>query len=110
MKQTILFISILFFVSCKQSAEEIPKDVIEKEKFIEVLKVKALAEAALNVNVKNAPGEKFDSVYNFNVYKENDITKAQYDSTMKHYSAKPAEFKEMMEAVLEKLNVEKAKR
>ncbi|MBK6521719.1 MAG: DUF4296 domain-containing protein [Sphingobacteriaceae bacterium] len=81
--------TILFFVSCKQSAEEIPKDVIDKEKFIEVLKDKALAEAALNVNVKNVPGEKFDSVYNFSVYKENDITKAQYDSTMKYYSTKP---------------------
>lgn len=110
MKQTILFLSIVFFVSCKQNVEEIPKDVIDKEKFIEVLKDKALAEAALNVNVKNVPGEKFDSVYNFSVYKENDITKAQYDSTMKYFSSRPGEFKELMESVLEKLNVEKAKR
>jgi DNA-binding transcriptional ArsR family regulator len=110
MKQGIIILIILFFVSCNEKEVVLSKDIIEKEKFIEVLKDKALAEAALNVNVKNAPGEKFDSVYNFNVYKENGITRSQYDSTMKYYSAKPAEFKEMMEVVLEKLNVEKAKR
>ncbi len=101
---------VISFMSCDQQQEKIPEGVLDKEKFIEVLKDKALAEAALNVNVKNIPGEKFDSVYNFSVYKENDITKAQYDSTMKYYSSKPGEFKELMETVLEKLNVEKAKR
>ncbi len=110
MKQGIFIFIILFFVSCSEKEEVLSKNIIEKEKFIEVLKDKALAEAALGVNVKNVAGEKFDSVYNFNVYKENDITKAQYDSTMKYYSAKPGEFKELMEEVLEKLNVEKAKR
>lgn len=108
----IYIILTLFIVGCTKPTEEIamPKDVIEKEKFIEVLKDQALAEAILNTNVKNVDGSKFDSVYNFNVYKENNITKGQYDSTVKYYSAKPEEFKMIMESVLEKLNVEKSKR
>lgn len=108
----LLFIPILFLMSCNHADQEvtIPKEVIEKEKFIEVLKDQALAEAILNTNVKNVDGSKFDSVYNFNVYKENNISKAQYDSTVKYYSSKPEEFKLIMESVLERLNVEKSKR
>jgi hypothetical protein len=108
----LFIIPILFLMSCNQAnqAVAIPKEVIDKEKFIEVLKDQALVEAILNTNVKNVDGSKFDSVYNFNVYKENNITKAQYDSTVKYYSAKPEEFKLIMESVLERLNVEKSKR
>lgn len=110
MKPLIFFLGVLFLSSCKEERATIPQDVMDREKFIEVLKDKSLAEAALNVNVKNVDGAKFDSVYNFNVYKENGITRAQYDSTLKYYSAKPKEFKEVMDEVLEKLNLEKAKR
>lgn len=109
MKQFIFFTGFLILFSCKEENKAIAQDVMDKDKFIEVLKDKSLAEAALNVNVKNVDGAKFDSVYNFNVYKENGVTRAQYDSTLKYYSAKPNEFKEVMEEVLEKLNLEKAK-
>lgn len=110
MKQLILFSIFLILFACKEESAVIPKDVMDREKFIEVLKDKSLAEAAMNVNVKNVDGTKFDSVYNFNVYKENGVTRAQYDSTIKYYSAKPDEFKEVMEEVMEKLNLEKVKR
>lgn len=110
MKYLILFTGILVFVSCKQEAEVIPADVIDQDKFVEVMKDRTLAEAALNVNPKNITGNVYDSVYNFKVYKENGITSAQYDSTLKYYSSRPDEFKVVMEAVLEKLNMEKAKR
>ena len=87
-----------------------PAGLIDKDRFVEVIKDKALSEAALNVNPKNVDGTKYDSVYNFRVYEENKITHAQYDSTLIYYSSHPDEFKEVLEAVLEKLNIEKAKR
>lgn len=106
-----LFIPIVFLMmACtSEHQEKIPSDVLEKEKFIEVLKDKSLIEAALNVNIKNVTDNTYDSVYNFNVFKENNISQAQYDSTVKYYSAKPEEFKLIMETVLEQLNVEKAR-
>lgn len=84
--------------------------VMDKETFIEVMKDQALIESAITSNIKNVEANKFDSVYNFNVYEQNHVTKGQYDTTLKYYSSKPEEFKLIMESVLEKLNVEKAKR
>jgi hypothetical protein len=110
MKKLIIFSGFLFLLSCKEEATYVPKGTMDKDKFIEVIKDKSLAEAALNVNAKNAEGGKMDSVYNFNVYKDNGITRNEYDSTVKYYSSRPKEFKEILEKVVEKLNEEKAKR
>ncbi len=110
MKYAVIF-SFIIFVACTRSTVEVdPTGILDKSKFIDVLKDKALAEAALNVNAKNVGGEKYDSVYNFNIYGEHGVTKAQFDSTMKFYSARPAELKELMDSVLQSLNLEKAKR
>jgi hypothetical protein len=110
MKKFILCSGILVVASCKQNTTYIPKGTMDKEKFIEVIKDKSLAEAALNVNARNVDGGKMDSVYNFNVYRDNGITPAEYDSTVKYYSSRPKEFKEILEKVVEKLNEEKARR
>ena len=110
MRYIILF-SIFAVISCKQKVVEVdPTGVLDKGKFIEVLKDKALLEASLNVNPKNVGGEKYDSVYNFNIYAENGVTKSQFDSTMKFYAARPEELKGLMDSVLTCLNLEKAKR
>ena len=108
----ILIICVFMFASCIDPSKEtnVPKNIIEEEKFIEVLKDLALAESALNLNITNLSGPQFDSIYNFNVYAENGVTKSEYDSTLKHYSSKPGEFKRIMEVVLERLNIEKSKR
>jgi hypothetical protein len=110
MRHLIIFF-VVALISCTQAPRNVDtKYILDRDKFTEVLKDKSLAEAALNVNAKNVSGEKYDSVYNFNVFAENEITKAQFDSTMKFYSAHPAELKELMDTVLQKLNIEKAKR
>jgi len=110
MKTFLILAPLIFLLACNGGSREIPEGVLEKDKFIEVLKDRALVEAALNVNIKNVEGAVYDSIYNFNVFKENKITQAQYDSTIKYYSSKPGEFKQIMEAVLEQLNIEKTKR
>lgn len=111
MKVKFLIPFLCLFIGCKNPKNaEAPKDVLDKETFIEVMKDRSLIEAAINVNIKNVTDNTYDSVYNFNVFKDNNITQAQYDSTLKYYSSKPEEFKQIMEAVLERLNIEKAKR
>jgi hypothetical protein len=107
----VIILSLVSLISCTQAPRGAdPTNILDRDKFTEVLKDKSLAEAALNVNAKNVSGNKYDSVYNFNVYTENGITKAQFDSTMKFYSSRPAELKDLMDTVLQKLNIEKAKR
>lgn len=68
-----------------------------------------LIESTINLNIKGANDQNFDSLYNFNVFKKHNVSKAQYDSTLKYYSAKPEEFKEIMERVLERMNMQKPK-
>jgi hypothetical protein len=109
--RNIVIVSVIFLSACmRPDLDPDPTDVLERGKFIQVLKDKTLAEAALNVNPKNVRGDKIDSVYNFNVYAENGVTKAQFDSTMKFYSSRPAELKELLDSVLQVLTIEKAKR
>ena len=114
LKNKIIFISALAFAfsvqSCGEENEKVPDYVLEKEKFTEILKDKAIAESVLNLNIGNYNGTAFDSAYNFNVLKQYNVTKAQFDTTMKYYASKPEKFKEIMESVLEDLNVEKAKK
>lgn len=105
-----LIVFVFLLTACSEPKADKSQNIIEEEKLIEVLKDQAMIESALNLNIKNVSGAQFDSAYNFNVYKENNITKAQYDSTLKYYSSKPGELKRIMEIVLERLNIEKSKR
>lgn len=82
--------------------------VMEPEVFVKVLKDYALVEGAINVNVLNVNDQTFDSLYHFDVMKKYGLTKANYDSTVMYYSARPDEFKKILEQVLEQLNKEKA--
>ncbi|MBL7917426.1 MAG: DUF4296 domain-containing protein [Bacteroidia bacterium] len=97
--------------SCeREKTEQTPLNLIEREKFIEIMKDYALVESMLNSNTANASGPAFDSIYNFDVLKENGVTSSSYDSTLMYYTAHPDEYKELMDDVLEKLNVEMSKR
>ncbi len=83
--------------------------ILEEGKFIDVFVDYSLIESTINLNIKGATDQNYDSLYNFNVFKKHNVTKAQYDSTLKYYSAKPEEFKEIMERVLERMNMQKPK-
>lgn len=92
-----------------ESEGQAPNYVIEEEKFVEMMTDFALVESTLNLNVNSRNGAAFDSAYNFNILNEHKVSKGKYDSTLKYYSSKPEEFKRIMETVLERLNIEKAK-
>ncbi len=107
----VLFSGMFLLLACEsESIEQASSNLIERDKFIEIMKDYALVESMLNSNTANANGPAFDSIYNFDVLKENEVTKSQYDSTLVYYTAHPDEFKELMDEVLEKLNIEMAKR
>lgn len=107
----VSFLMLLFF-SCKNEGNRAGREknafVMEKEMFVKVLKDYALVEGAINVNVLNVNDQTFDSLYHFDVMKKYGLTRAHYDSTAMYYSARPDEFKLILEKVLEELNKEKA--
>ena len=107
-----LFIVSFLFFSCspKNSDDDnVPETLLTEEQLINTLTAAYLAEGASGINVKNVPGEKFDSTYLFNPLKENNIDKVVFDSTMAYYTRHPKKLKIIYDKVLSKLSEAQAK-
>ena len=92
-----------FIISCSSVQEEnisAPENILNEEVFSKLLVDFALAESTSNINIKNISPEKNDSAYAFNPLKENNISKAQYDSAIAFYSKHPTLYKKVYENVL----------
>ncbi len=103
----IILLSCLSFFSCKPEHEEDPTPpdyVLEEQTFINVLTDCYLGEGAAGINVKNVSGEKYDSTYIFNPFKDNGITKAQLDTTIVYYAHYPKKLKKIYEKILDNLS------
>jgi len=107
----LLFLSLLLgSVSCKEDENIIPPHVLDREKFSDVIVDFTLAESAAGINVLNVQGQKIDTVYSFNPLLDNNITKAQFDTSLYFYSHHPKLFREVYEVTLEKLSRMQASR
>jgi hypothetical protein len=107
-----LFIVSLLFFSCSPKNSEddnVPETLLTEEQLINTLTAAYLAEGASGINVKNVPGEKFDSTYLFNPLKEYNIDKVIFDSTMAYYTRHPKKLKIIYDKVLSKLSEAQAK-
>ena len=102
----LAILSLLFF-SCGSGKDEltsVPNDILTEEKFTKVIVDFALAESAGNLNVKNVPAQQLDSTYAFDPLKENNVSKAEYDSAISFYSKHPSLYKKIYENVLATLS------
>ena len=99
-------ISILFFVSCsvKNTDVVIPKTILTKEETVKIITDCYLAEGASGINVKAVTGQNIDSVYLFNPLKDNNCTKAKFDSSILFYTKHSVMLKQIYDDVLEELN------
>lgn len=108
LKNGLVIIIILALVTaCRPPQEEdevIPANILGDEQLTKVLTDAYLCEGASGINVKNVPGNKFDSAYAFNPLKDNGVTKAQFDSSIAYYSNHPKKLKIIYEKVLDKLS------
>ncbi len=108
-----LFFCGIILLACKGGEEDtlsVPDNVLSEEKYIKLLVDFSLAESAGNLNVKNLSGLKFDSAYAFNPLKENNVSQAQYDTTVAFYSKHPKQYKKIFEEVLTALSKMQATR
>ncbi len=106
-------VCILFF-QCGQKEEDenlvIPHYVLPHEQFVKITYDMALAESASALNIKNSQSVQFDSVYAFNPFKDNKVSKQQYDTSVFFYSQHPKMYKQLLEEVLAKLAETQSKR
>lgn len=112
-KQFSKIIAVSFiFISCSGIEKEtpIPENVLDKEKFSEVIVDFTLAESASGINILNVQGGKGDAVYAFNPLIDHNIKRETFDTSVYFYSHHPKLFKEVYELVLEKLSKLQASR
>jgi hypothetical protein len=108
----LLIVLVLILPACNEKSEEkitIPRHVLPRKKFIRVTCDLALAESASALNIKNVGSEKYDSVYAFNVFKDNSTSKQQYDTSISFYAEHPKLYKELLDSVLSRLSREQSK-
>jgi hypothetical protein len=107
----LLVVVVLFFSCAPTSGDEklMTENILTEEKLVDILTCAYLSEGASGINIKNVPGEKFDSTYLFNPLKENNVDKEKFDSTMAYYTSRPKKLKGIYDKVLAKLSEAQAK-
>ena len=101
-----IFTLSFFFVACNGEKKEvaIPDNVLDKEKFSDVIVDFSLAESAASINILNVTAAKGDTVYAFNPLLDNNIKRVTFDTTLYFYTHHPKLFKEVYVLALEKLS------
>lgn len=98
-----LLVLPLFFISCG-GGDEIPPGILQKEKIVKVLTSIHLAEAEQQRKVNEQTATSADTFSFSEIFKQESITKQQYDSSMKFYSAHPQILDQMYDEVINELN------
>jgi hypothetical protein len=101
-KRLTAIILLSCLLSC--SKEEPVPEHMDKQKMSEVMTDLTLMEAALSAKTGIDPTRTIDSNSCFNIYRQHNISRAFYDSSLSYYSKRPKEFKEVYDLVVEKLN------
>lgn len=99
MKRIILIGLLFSFISCNNTIEK-PKNLIEKDKMIDILYDISLLEAIKTQNINGGIKNKEANEY---LYKKYSIDSTQLAQSNKYYAADVDEYKKMFEEVKTKL-------
>lgn len=105
MKKLLVFGLITLFFSCNSSVEK-PKNLIGKDKMIDILYDISLLEAIKSQNINGGITSKAASEY---IYKKYKIDSMQFVNSNKYYASNIEEYKKMFEEVKERLTKETLK-
>jgi hypothetical protein len=101
----LIFATFVFLVfSCKQKSVETPGHILEKKELVEIQVDLYLVEAAHNMNVLKP--ERADTEYKTlfeTVMKKHNITKEDYESSLRYYAIDNESLNEIYDSVLVKL-------
>jgi hypothetical protein len=102
LKRVPVILLLTCLLAC--SKEEPVPEHMDKQKMSEVMTDLTLIEAAISAKTGTDPNRNIDSNSRFNIYKQHNISRAFYDSSLSYYSKRPKEFKEVYDLVLERLD------
>lgn len=106
-KRIVIMLCCAFLVlSCNKNSAEKPKNLIAKDKMIDILYDISLLEAIKAQNLKGGINKKKANEY---IYKKYKIDSIQFVKSNKYYAADLEEYKKMFEKVKGKLNKENAR-
>ncbi len=104
-KSLLLGLIVLFF-GCNSSSVEKPKNLIDKDKMIDILYDISLLEAIKSQNINGGITVKMENDY---IYKKYKIDSIQFAKSNKYYASDLEEYKKIFEKVKEKLSAENLK-
>ncbi len=108
-----LFALILIVSACASKEEretKVPLEILDEKLFTEILSDFALAESAVNLNIKASNLSKTDSVYAFDPLKDHKVRVSQFDSALVFYANHAELYKRVYENVLVSLSEFQTKR
>lgn len=100
MKRNVLFFLLLALISCNDTVEK-PKNLIEKDKMVDILYDLSLLEAIKSQNINGGISNENANKY---LYKKYKIDSIQLVQSNKYYAADVEEYKKMFEEVKSKLD------
>jgi hypothetical protein len=107
MKRFIILVCCVFtFVSCNNSSVEKPKNLIGKDKMVDILYDMSILEAIKNQNIHGGISSKVGNDY---IYKKYKIDSIQFVKSNKYYAANIEQYKKMFEEVKTRLTKESQK-
>ena len=101
MKKILFFCVVLIGFSCSNAGVSKPKNLIEKDKMIDILYDMSLLQAIKSQNLNGGISNKESNQYLFKKYK---IDSIQLSESNKYYASDIKEYKEMFEKVKVKLD------
>ena len=106
MKKYLVFGLIVMFFSCNNNSVEKPKNLIGKDKMVDILYDISLLEAIKTQNINGGMNSKMGNEY---IYKKYKIDSVQFVKSNKYYASDIEEYKKMFEKIKERLNAETLK-
>jgi hypothetical protein len=108
-----IFLSVLSFLvlfSCSGKKEEIPAEILSKEKFISVMIEMYMTEAKLShSNIIDSPTYKKGIKEYETIFKKFETDKSQVEKSIDYYTRQPELMREIQSRVLDSLNLRSIK-
>ena len=108
-----IYLSILacLLLSCTNSEQKIPENILPKTTFTTILKEIHLEEASFELNkTKDMKTAKIELVNAyFDIYKKNRISEEDFKETLDYYSENPEKLEQIYTNILEQLTKERSK-
>jgi hypothetical protein len=108
MNKLLVFLAFVCLLACKPKKEDsIPENILPKEKMIPVLADVQVLESLMSLNMLQVSDVSKDTVLFYDIFKNNNITKKQYDESMIFYKDHPLLLNEIYDSVLVRLSDKK---